>query len=62
MIKYSDFRCVIALYFVSFFYEHPVFLILPFLFLEIEGEEELCEQCSDDEKATFTGETICTGY
>ena len=25
MIKYSDFRCVIALYFVSFFYEHPVY-------------------------------------
>ena len=35
---------------------------MSFLFLEIEGEEELCEQCFDDEKATFTGETICTGY
>ena len=22
--KYSDFRCSVALYFVSFFYEHPV--------------------------------------
>ena len=26
MLKYLDFSCVIALYFVSFFYEHPVYI------------------------------------
>ena len=27
-LKYADISCVIALYFLSFFYEHPVFTML----------------------------------
>ena len=36
MLKYLDFSCVIALYFVSFFYEHPVC-----------SEEEKCDHVAN---------------